>query len=59
MLPGPCCQGSSALWVYEEKASYLKGFGGFFLWAGVQVLRARVEVNGELSSNTDICPGGL
>lgn len=37
MLLGTCCQGSSPLWVCEEKASYFKGFGGFFLWAGVQV----------------------
>lgn len=61
MLPGTCCQGSSALWMCEEKASYFKGFGGFFLWAGVQVPRARqrAEVNGKLSSGTDVCPGGL
>lgn len=46
MLPGTCCQGSSALWVYEEKVSYLKGFGGFSSWAGVQVLSSQGKAKG-------------
>lgn len=56
-----CCQGSSALWLCEERAFHLKGFGGFFLWAGVQVpsSQGKAEVNGKLSSGTDVCPGGL
>lgn len=63
MLPGMCCQGSSALWVCEEKASCLKGFGGFF--GGQQSklpvprARQREEVNAKLSGGTDVCPGGL
>lgn len=46
MLPGMCCQGSSALWLCEEKAFYLKGFGGFFLWAGVQVPSSQGKAEG-------------